>query len=80
MLNKTSMYVNSMELTLCKQLCIANGTTFAGITEDACFCLEENDIDFMTKLNPGNCSKRCPGNFLQYCGSGNNINVYDIGK
>ncbi|CAC5416496.1 unnamed protein product [Mytilus coruscus] len=78
MLTKKPIYVNWMELTLCKQLCITNGTTFAGIRDDACFCLKETDLDVMTKLISVNCSTRCPGNFLQYCGSGSNINVYSI--
>jgi hypothetical protein len=59
----------SMELTLCKQLCLGQGTQYAGIQNNACFCLNDTKLNEMTTLTSSECSSLCPGNIYQYCGT-----------
>jgi len=79
-LSLSPILTNWMELTLCKQLCLGQGTQYAGIQNNACFCLNDTKLNEMTTLTSSECSSLCPGNGYQYCGTGDAINVFSLGK
>lgn len=79
-LSLSPILTNWMELTLCKQLCLGQGTQYAGIQNNACFCLNDTKLNEMTTLTSSECSSLCPGNIYQYCGTGDAINVFSLGK
>lgn len=79
-LSLSPILINWMELTLCKQLCLGQGTRYAGIQNNACFCLNDTKLNEMSPLTLSKCSSLCPGNAYQYCGTGDTINVFSLGK
>jgi len=70
-------HFGSMELTLCRQLCLAEHFTIFLIGHDFCYCA--NGTDALTPSNSSACAVACPVHREQKCGDGSVLWAYETG-
>ena len=69
-----------MELTQCKQLCLAQDEQIAMVTLDACYC---GNLTLLSQLVPSDdagCKMACNLHTWQWCGNGTSALAYYVGK
>ena len=71
---------NSMELTLCKQLCLSIGEEVAMMTSDSCYCLSRMLLFTMNSSMSRSCWNQCAHHNLQLCGTVDGAVAYSLGK
>lgn len=77
-MNSVLSNYGSMDLTMCKQLCMAtNGTTGSALLElNNCYC---GDVTGLPDFH-GNCIEMCGGNNMQLCGQSGFVQAYSLGR
>ncbi|KAK3607956.1 hypothetical protein CHS0354_006555 [Potamilus streckersoni] len=65
----------SMELTLCRQLCLSRNASIAFTSQLYCFC--RNSTSGLAPIN-GSCQSLCPGRTYQLCGNESAVRAYNL--
>ncbi|KAL3837216.1 hypothetical protein ACJMK2_022587, partial [Sinanodonta woodiana] len=65
----------SMELTLCRQLCLSRNASIALTSQLYCFC--RNSTSGLAPIN-GSCESLCPGRTYQPCGNESAVRAYNL--
>ena len=73
-------HFNSMELTQCKQLCLAIDTEVTLMTLDACYCGNANLTDILTPSLDDKCMNACQVHPWQWYGDLGSAIAYRVGE
>jgi hypothetical protein len=79
-LNMSQFDSEAMTVEACEASCSAGDFTFFGTDfSSQCFC--GNELGFGSSIAPGGdseCSMTCAGNYTEFCGDANRLNVYEL--
>ena len=71
---------SSMELTLCKQLCLATDAEVVLMTLDSCYCGNASLTALLTPSVDDKCKNPCQVHPLQWCGHLGSAITYRVGE
>ena len=71
---------SSMELTLCRQLCLAQNATVAMMTSDSCYCGGLALLAELASSESPSCWNTCDLHSSQWCGNASGAVAYLLGN
>lgn len=70
----------SLELTLCRQICVTRAKNVTLIGRDFCACASESALTSFVSTSGASCDVRCKIHKDQLCGNGSSVWAYHSGK
>ena len=69
----------NMEITQCRQICMARSAEYAMINYENCFCTNETEVSQLEQQDFSVCQRTCAGRY-QNCGEAGHVNVHKLGE